>query len=328
MSKFSVLSFLIGVVSTCAVVAGLELLHKSTSYPSNGCAGPYVLVGDKVFDTRTGVSFALLESENLFLDEVTTSTMTISGITIPMTSESLAEYVLKVTPEAMEVWESRQSGNLQLDQELYSSCAPVNHEGYTYTVVQIGEQCWFAENLRSEVYLNGDSILRPREANTWSELTSRKLGLCQFPGLSKRKVDSLGLHYNSYAISDSRALCPSGWHVSTDEDWLELEHFLGMPMAEAMMFGERGSSDSKLGLTLQSEETAPGNIGFGAKIGGTTSIRRVGSYYDAEYGFNLEGPSKAVFWAGNGRIRSIDSGISRSSFSNDREGASVRCVLN
>ena len=34
----------------------------------------------------------------------------------------------------------------------------MNYHGYDYATVQIGEQCWFAENLRTEFYQNGDSI--------------------------------------------------------------------------------------------------------------------------------------------------------------------------
>ena len=35
---------------------------------------------------------------------------------------------------------------------------PMNYHGYDYATVQIGEQCWFAENLRNEHYANGDAI--------------------------------------------------------------------------------------------------------------------------------------------------------------------------
>ena len=34
---------------------------------------------------------------------------------------------------------------------------PVSYQGYDYQTVQIGEQCWFAENLRSD-YQDGDVI--------------------------------------------------------------------------------------------------------------------------------------------------------------------------
>ena len=39
------------------------------------------------------------------------------------------------------------------------SCGdPLEYQGYDYETVQIGEQCWFAENLRSQVFSNGDSL--------------------------------------------------------------------------------------------------------------------------------------------------------------------------
>lgn len=36
---------------------------------------------------------------------------------------------------------------------------PVTFDGYAYEVVQIGEQVWFAENLRTTVYAGGDELL-------------------------------------------------------------------------------------------------------------------------------------------------------------------------
>ena len=39
-----------------------------------------------------------------------------------------------------------------------SRCTSPTYDGYVYEVVEIGDQCWFAENLRSSRYANGDSI--------------------------------------------------------------------------------------------------------------------------------------------------------------------------
>jgi uncharacterized protein (TIGR02145 family) len=36
-----------------------------------------------------------------------------------------------------------------------------------------------------------------------------------------------GLHYNWYAVDDPRGICPSGWHVPTDEEWSRLDRELG-----------------------------------------------------------------------------------------------------
>ena len=43
--------------------------------------------------------------------------------------------------------------------------SPVSYQGYDYATVQIGTQCWFAENLRNDVYLNGDDIPGRESAN-------------------------------------------------------------------------------------------------------------------------------------------------------------------
>ena len=49
---------------------------------------------------------------------------------------------------------------------------PMNYHGYDYATVQIGEQCWFAENLRTELYQNGDEVPFVEAAAQWSSLTS------------------------------------------------------------------------------------------------------------------------------------------------------------
>ena len=41
------------------------------------------------------------------------------------------------------------------------------YHGYDYSTVQIGDQCWFAENLRTTKYANGDSISIVLPTNEW-----------------------------------------------------------------------------------------------------------------------------------------------------------------
>ena len=50
-----------------------------------------------------------------------------------------------------------------------SDCLDVEMDGYTYSVVQIGDQCWFAENLRTAVYANGDSIPSNLSDEEWTQ---------------------------------------------------------------------------------------------------------------------------------------------------------------
>ena len=54
----------------------------------------------------------------------------------------------------------------------FNTCGdPVSYQGYDYATVLIGEQCWFAENLRSENYENGDAIPAGLSDSEWSSTT-------------------------------------------------------------------------------------------------------------------------------------------------------------
>ena len=53
------------------------------------------------------------------------------------------------------------------------SCGdPHSYQGYDYATVQIGDQCWFAENLRSENYENGDAIPSNLSDSEWTTTSS------------------------------------------------------------------------------------------------------------------------------------------------------------
>ena len=58
-------------------------------------------------------------------------------------------------------------------------------------------------------------------------------------------IEKYGLLYNGYAVVSGK-LCPKGWHVATDADWIELELFFGMPESELERTGERGDIAPKL----------------------------------------------------------------------------------
>ena len=54
-------------------------------------------------------------------------------------------------------------------------------------------------------------------------------------------LNSYGRLYNWYAVDDARGLCPSGWHVPTDGEFMTLEMELGMSESEANDTGWRGT---------------------------------------------------------------------------------------
>ena len=99
----------------------------------------------------------------------------------------------------------------------------ITYSGLSYSTVEIGDQCWFAENLRTATYLNGDAIpgaIEYLSNGDWNTTTS---GAMSFYG----HVASGGGLYNYYAVADARGLCPSGWHIPTDTEWQILINHLG-----------------------------------------------------------------------------------------------------
>ena len=52
----------------------------------------------------------------------------------------------------------------------------VTYDGYTYDLVAIGDQCWFAENLRNEHYANGDAIPGELSDSEWENADDTNLG--------------------------------------------------------------------------------------------------------------------------------------------------------
>jgi uncharacterized protein (TIGR02145 family) len=56
-----------------------------------------------------------------------------------------------------------------------------------------------------------------------------------------QSLNEYGRLYNWHAVDDARGLCPSGWHVPTDGEWMTMEMALGMSESEANETGGRGT---------------------------------------------------------------------------------------
>lgn len=93
----------------------------------------------------------------------------------------------------------------------------------TYNTVKIGDQLWFQENLKATHYRNGDAIPNVTDLSTWSNLTSG--AYCNYDN-DASNGDLYGRLYNAYATVDNRNLCPAGWRIPTEYDWIVLENYL------------------------------------------------------------------------------------------------------
>ena len=259
--------------------------------------------------------------------------------------------------EAIEILLQRQAQNQQeliqgissalSDVEGFDPCplqwscgCPLTYQGYEYATVQIGEQCWFAENLRSETYANGDAITTNLGNDEWASTLEGAMSVygeavddsCL---TSAENLDSCnpletlaawGRLYNAYAVEDSRGLCPVGWQVPSDEVWLSLEMTLGMSEEVANTFGFRGSDQ---GLQLKAN-SGWNNNGSGANTTGFSGVPG-GGRYDGEW---IWGGHNGSFWTSTSvastqaRTRGLDSemnGIYRGN-TPKHFGVSIRCI--
>ncbi len=107
---------------------------------------------------------------------------------------------------------------------IFNSCGDlVSYDGYDYGTVLIGEQCWFSENCRYLPEVSDPSIDSAIEPNysvygyTGTDVTAAK---------ASGNYNTYGVLYNWPAVM-TEGICPSGWHIPTDEEFTELTDFLG-----------------------------------------------------------------------------------------------------
>ena len=113
-------------------------------------------------------------------------------------------------------------------------------DGNVYKTVTIGDQVWMMENLKVTHFCNGDLIPIITHTNEWADLSGP--ACCGYVN-SDSLIKIFGLLYNWYAVSDTRNISPEEWHVPTDEEWKELEIYLGMNQSQADTTGERGTNE-------------------------------------------------------------------------------------
>jgi uncharacterized protein (TIGR02145 family) len=189
-----------------------------------------------------------------------------------------------------------------------SGAEVVRFDGYDYPTVAIGAQCWFKENLRSDNYRNGDVIPGNLSNAQWISATSGAQAVYENDASS---LATYGRLYNWFAVKDARGLCPSGFHVPTDEEWKELEGTLGGTSAAgaAMKTTSWGGTNSS---------------GFSALPGGCRSSDDGNFYEQGDYGsWWSSSPSGTGAW-----YRNLYSGYSNvyRYYDYSRFGFSVRCV--
>lgn len=97
-------------------------------------------------------------------------------------------------------------------------------DGNIYNTIQIGIQCWMAENLKTTKYRNGSPIDYPGTNNAaWA---NNSTGAYAWYNNDISWKESYGALYNWHAVANPNGLCPEGWHVISVDDWDEMINYL------------------------------------------------------------------------------------------------------
>lgn len=208
-------------------------------------------------------------------------------------------------------------------------------EGNTYPTVEINGQCWMAQSMRTKLTTQGDCIngigTPPFCANASKD--DNGLGRSCFDN-DENACSESGALYTWEAAMDgdpfegTQGLCPEGWHVPTDAEWVDLEIGLldDKEDCEADRREDKGNEYqcASVGLALTWTEN-----------GGTTGFEGVSTgYRDVDQASFFDNKKYAKYWSSTGSkpnvIRSIDTDslplFGRNEFDDSLHSFALRCI--
>ena len=234
-----------------------------------------------------------------------------------------------------------------------------DHEGNVYATVQIGNQCWMRDNLRTTTSPSTGTYLIPAaDANytytgkqaRWNNNDSATYAPMNYGLLYNwnAAVDTFNTAYGETSVNTSssnavsvtftghrRGICPAGWHLPSDAEWTAMTNYVGSQseypcggnssnIAKALASTE-GWNTNTSNCAVGNDLTANNATGFSAVPAG----RCYGSSFDLAgyiaYFWSAthyeSGPVSAYYRSLNFNNAYVDGGIY-----NKANGFSVRCL--
>ena len=185
-------------------------------------------------------------------------------------------------------------------------------DGNKYKTVQVGTQTWMAENLKTTRFNDNTIVPLVTNTNDWDNLTG--------PGLSWYNQDSVayGGLYNWYAVNTGK-LCPTGWHVPSEDEWNTLSNFLGGDTISGGKIKEFGTHHWLSPNTDATNESGLSALasGFRTSAGGFNNIRRACYFWSSDEFNSVDGYYRFILY---------NYGETSPSNADKRSGFSVRCI--
>lgn len=172
-------------------------------------------------------------------------------------------------------------------------------DGHKYRVTNFGKQDWFVDNLAFLPVVNSEYSVYGYEGASVKEAKN------------SAEYKKYGVLYSWQAAMTA---CPNGWHLPSEQDWIELENFLDVPSPK--------EGETWYGTNQGAEMREGGRVPFEIRFAGWRS----------EKGFVFKG-KHANFWTSTeigGRARERLFSATRTqigrSEGNKTAGFSVRCL--
>jgi uncharacterized protein (TIGR02145 family) len=115
-------------------------------------------------------------------------------------------------------------------------------DGNVYKTVEIGNQLWMAENLKTTKFRDGSNIPERRSIDGWEyDGEDRLPAWCNYLNKAENGSNN-GRLYNWFAVSSTRQICPEGWKVPSQEDFETLLNSVGGTQQAFNALKEGGTS--------------------------------------------------------------------------------------
>lgn len=195
-----------------------------------------------------------------------------------------------------------------------------------YFSILLGDQEWMAANLKVKKYNNSDTIgtTKPVSLDIQSENTPEyqwayngEDGYESMPYITNASV--YGRLYTWYAITDSRKICPAGWHVPDDSEWSVLIDYLGGDTVAGAKIKEGLDIHLVIPEFGVIDETGFDALlaGYRDPAGSFLDLQRTAAWWSATSSSSTEALLSTCSFLNNMIIKKISSKSS---------GASIRCI--
>ncbi len=242
-----------------------------------------------------------------------------------------ALFIIAFSSKAQDTLYMYQSGILvmkravsAIDSITFKSAAPsdmvTDFDGNVYSTVKIGTLTWMAGNLRTSHYNDGSPIDYVPDNNDWMDLTQG--AFTWYNNDSAAYEIPYGKMYNWYAV-ETEKLCPAGWHVANEDEWLYLGSFLEGSEIAGGKLKATGTAENGDGLWIAPNTGATNSTGFNGLPGG----RRYSNGAFEQMGIkgvwwsSTDTPGYSFSWG----LENINERLNGASY-DVKNGLSVRCV--